>query len=138
MKHVGALTGREYGSRKNLKKQVFKQVFFGSISDGTRRPLLRAFKQLFPELLAIIDELKEEDKNRFALKLQELEADLMIGVVIGRLQYLNILCLSVHDSVLCKKSDRATVKGIVEQELEQSFGFPAAITETDLSEALAA
>jgi hypothetical protein len=128
-RRLEAASGRKYPDYKKLKQLVFAQVFFGSISDGNRRPLLRAFKALFPELLAIIDNMKEgkKNKNKLALELQSIEADLVIGKVVNRLRLLGIPCLTVHDSIVCKVSDVERAYEILDQELEKLIGHKCKI-----------
>ena len=122
-----AASGKKYPDYKKLKELVFQQVFFGSISDGNRRPLLRAFKALFPELLEIINNMKEGQKNKLALELQSIEANLVIGKVVNRLRLLGIPCLTVHDSVICKVSDVEAAYGILVEELEKLIGHKCKI-----------
>ena len=88
---------------------------------------LRAFKALFPELLAIIDNMKEHQKNKLALELQSIEADLVIGKVVDRLRLLGIPCLTVHDSIVCKVSDVEAAFGILDEELEKLIGHKCKI-----------
>ena len=122
-----AASERKYPNYKKLKQLVFAHVFFGKVSDGKRRPLLRAFKALFPELLAIIDNMKEHQKNKLALELQSIEADLVIGKVVNRLRLLGIPCLTVHDSIVCKVSDADRGYGVLDEELEKLIGHKCKI-----------
>jgi hypothetical protein len=135
---IEAMSSQKYANYKKLKKAFFKQVFFGCNSDGTRRPLLRAFKSLFPELLAIIEGMKENEKNALAIRLQNEEAQLVIGKVVGRLRDASIPCLTIHDSVLCKVSDGEIVKRILSEELHKLIGFKCTIKEKKPSELHAA
>jgi hypothetical protein len=88
---------------------------------------LRAFKALFPELLAIIDNMKEHQKNKLALELQSIEADLVIGKVVDRLRLLGIPCLTVHDSIVCKVADVEIAHEVLDDELEKLIGHKCAI-----------
>jgi hypothetical protein len=99
---------------------------------------LRAFKALFPELLAIIDNMKEHQKNKLALELQSIEADLVIGKVVDRLRLLGIPCLTVHDSIVCKVSDVDRGYGVLDQELENLIGYKCKIKRKNSMQANAA
>ena len=46
--------------REKLKKKVFKEIFFGKVSEKYR--IWLAFKGMFPELSAIIEKLKQENQ----------------------------------------------------------------------------
>ncbi|MDA7640730.1 hypothetical protein N8787_03750 [Opitutaceae bacterium] len=122
-----AASGNKYPDYKKLKELVFAQVFFGKNSEGNGRPLLRAFMNLFPELYSIIQGMKEFQKNKLALELQSTEADLVIGKVVESLRLMEIPCLTVHDSILCKVSDADRVYSVMDRELEFLIGHKCKI-----------
>lgn len=122
-----AASGKKYPDYKKLKKLVFAQVFFGKNSEGNGRPLLRAFMNLFPELFSIFQVMKEFQKNKLALALQSVEADLVIGKVVESLRLMKIPCLTVHDSILSKVSDADRVYSILNRELKVLIGHKCKI-----------
>ena len=121
-RELEAASGLKCPDYKKLKKLVFKQVFFGRNGKGANRPLLRAFMNLFPELYLIIQNMKKVHKNRLALKLQSIEAYLVIGKVVDRLRLLGVPCLTVHDSIVCKVSDEEVAYEALDAELEKLIG----------------
>ena len=70
----------------------------------------------------IIQGIKRYQKNRLALRLQGIEADLVIGEVVSRIREAGIPCLTVHDSVMCKYQDRGFVYSVMKDKLQKLIG----------------
>jgi len=98
--------------RSVLKRKIFREIFFGR-SDATNEAWA-VFAQQFPELAACITELKKDGHNRFALLLQTAEAGTVINGLLAYCISADIPCLTVHDSVICRKQDVGTIKGLLE------------------------
>lgn len=110
----------DYGK---LKGDFFGQVFYCKIGHEWEKPLWDSYDRIFPEHAALVYGEKELGNREFALKMQRIEADLMVNRVVDRLRRESIRCLTVHDSLICKKRDTERVRQVLSEELMGLLGF---------------
>lgn len=106
--------------KNEFKERVFKEIFFGPTNDNHQ--LWRFFCEEFPILSKRIRELKEIDYTQASLKLQSMEAKIVIQGVLDKLIDTGVKCLTIHDSILCKESDRAEIHKIMNDEFRFIMG----------------
>jgi hypothetical protein len=84
-------------------RTAFKQSFFAGIffSKNSKRKtaIKKAFEELFPTVANALYSLKQNDYTEFPVKLQKLEASVIIKVL-ARLNKMGIKALSIHDSIV--------------------------------------
>lgn len=80
--------------RQSSKKKIFTEMFGRQIS--------KEFRNVFPCLSQVIDQIKGKDYRRVAWMMQRKESQLMINQVCGDLlkQDKNIFLATIHDSIL--------------------------------------
>ena len=94
---------RPYKNRDYYKTKCIAQIFYKKTSEGI---FWDAFKKEFPELAALITRFKKLHSNvDLAYLLQKYESDTVILDACEKLMREEIPVATVHDSILCKKSD---------------------------------
>ena len=85
--------------RETAKKKIFTEIFGRQIS--------KQFKNVFPNLSQVIEQIKGKDYRRVAWMMQRKESQLMINQVCGDLlkQDKNIFLATIHDSILTTKQN---------------------------------
>ncbi|MCX6152604.1 MAG: hypothetical protein NT007_00430 [Candidatus Kapabacteria bacterium] len=95
-------------TRKN-KKFLLEEKNWNEENKEIHR-FLNGFTKLFPTIWELLLKIKKEIQNDgFAVKIQQMEADLMIDNVLVSLNNLGTN-FSIHDSIVCKTADVEIVK----------------------------
>jgi hypothetical protein len=120
----------KFDSREELKKAVFRQIFYGRTRSPKTLPLWGAFSQLYPMLAAEITRIKREDHARLSIKMQSLEASLVVhDAVLGiKFHQPEIPILTVHDAVYTTKENVLMVKYSLIAALECFTGCAPKVT----------
>jgi hypothetical protein len=125
-----ATTGRLYEhlmdktglSRADVKVGLLRDVF-GKRGRYPSR-VEDAFRQSFPGVHAFVRRFNRDDHGALLKELQRVESDLVIRRVGGRLSRSGCgPCVSLHDSVFCRRDELPAVEAAFHQELA-SIGFP--------------
>jgi len=98
-------TGVPPEGRGQLKKDIFKEVFYGTGRDGMGwedTPLRKAFVQSYPNVWKLIRRYKKGNYRRLAWAMQRAESRLMIDAVCYRLatEFPNVPIITIHDSIM--------------------------------------
>lgn len=124
---LGAAAGWN-GSRKELKREVLKRVFFGA-EEQACGPVWEAFAMLYPVLASIIFEGKRELRQwsgdrELALRLQGAEAAVFIGGALRRIaeEMPGVLALPLHDCFLTTADNVEAVLEVLREEFLRQFG----------------
>lgn len=104
-------------SKDAFKQRVFKEIFFGPTN--TNHLLWSFFSQEFPILSKRVAEFKSVDYTLSSIKLQKMEARIVISGVLDKLIANGIKCLTVHDSIICKKDDYKFVHRLMGEEFKK-------------------
>ena len=109
---VNQRCARPYKNRDYYKTKCIAQIFYKKTSEGI---FWDAFKKEFPELAALITSFKKLKSNvDLAYLLQKAESDTVILDACEKLMREGIPVATVHDSILCKKSDSKFVAKTLE------------------------
>jgi len=107
-------------SRSEAKQLTFTLLFSKHTLKSKEKQEL---KTILPELVNYTDKYKKQNgDNQLAIKLQQMESKLFIDNILKDCMEQSLLVLTKHDSILCKKSDLAKVKEIVNKHLTSTFG----------------
>ena len=100
-----------------LLRDVFgKRGFYPSVVE-------HAFRQSFPGIQAFVRQFNRDDHGALLKELQRVESDLVIRQVGGRLSHTGTgPCISLHDSVFCRRDELPMVESAFERQLA-SVGF---------------
>lgn len=121
--------GSPFKDRDAAKTGCFVQIFFGS--HKMNGPMNQAMRKEFPILQKRIYDLKRSHPNEnkskkgnqyFATLLQKIEADCIFAVV-KELEKKKIKCLTVHDSIICKKKHKDEVSKLMLTIIENKVGL---------------
>ena len=113
----------EYESYKKLKGKFFEEVFYCKNGNVWEKPLWNVYKEILPLHAALITKEKLDDYKQFSNLMQTREADLMVGKVVQRLREQFIKAITVHDSIVVKRSDAKVSLEIMKEELFRFLGF---------------
>lgn len=103
------------------KSFVFKSIVYSKKADALDRfPQVRVN---LPTMGAYIDEAKREAPNALALRLQKLEAVIMLGRVMPTLAAMGVGALSIHDGCLVAAEHGATAQAVIEAEFMAETGI---------------
>ena len=94
-------------TRKRTKRQMMSSVFFGR--NDSRSRTKRAFRKHFPEVAALLDEIKADDHAELARLLQRAESDFVVRTVCDRLRrkHPQMFVATIHDSIVTNSQENA-------------------------------
>ena len=94
-------------TRKRTKQQMMASVFFGR--NDSRSRTKRAFRKHFPEVAALLDEIKADDHAELARLLQRAESDFVVRTVCDRLRrkHPKMFVATIHDSIVTNSRENA-------------------------------
>jgi hypothetical protein len=90
-------------NRTDFKQSFFEEIFFSKVSERKTK-IKRAFVDLFPSASKTIEEIKGDDYTKFPIKLQKMEAWIMIDVL-KQLLAEGITAMSIHDSIVVNNAE---------------------------------
>jgi hypothetical protein len=96
------------------ERNRFKDVFFTYAWYADLKPynynhvVARAFNENFPNVSAIIKELKKNYASDFPVHLQNMEAEIMLDVIGKTLMDNNVKFLTIHDAIMIKSDEDYT------------------------------
>lgn len=95
-------------SRSQIKKKLFKDVFFG-------KRTLAGFRSLYPTMAGLIDWVKRHDYKHLAHELQRIESSIVINDAceVMRVQHPDVPILTIHDSILTIPEHTDLVAGVL-------------------------
>ena len=85
--------------RKLFKREFYEKVFFSRVYKSDNK-IKTAFIRLFPSAYTAIKNIKKDDYAKFAVQLQNLEAEMMIYEVLATMIKEGHDVLSIHDSLV--------------------------------------
>lgn len=107
-------------NRREAKGLMF-ELFFSSHRYNPKRKA--ELKKHFPTVVKFIDQFKKEHgDNTFSIELQKMEAEIFIDNVYSRIKEECLFCLTKHDSVIVKRSDKERVLEIINEYFSE-IGF---------------
>jgi hypothetical protein len=106
-------------SRSDLKKKVFRDVFFGRSQVVT--DLTRFFAAEFPTIMGVIRSVKRRDYCDAGRTLQKIESGLMIHKVCRRLmlEHPAVPVITLHDSIMTTPENVELVRSVMAEEFER-------------------
>ena len=119
--------GSKEKKRGEIKKSVFRDVFFGNIKQ--RGPVSEVFGKLWPGIFNALCKLKQKcGYKTIAQILQRMESTIMIDGVCGRIvsEHPEVEFLTIHDAALAVIDRGGIVRQLVEEEFAQ-FGVRAKV-----------
>lgn len=122
--------GEAFDNRDEIKVAVFRDVMYDRVRDT---PMWRIFNREYPILAAKIAEVKKDDHAALAIQMQKLEATAMINGVAKDCMMMKLPILTIHDAVLCKACDNATVIELIQNHVEFAVGVCPKLRETQVS-----
>jgi hypothetical protein len=109
---------------KKIVKEITYKVFFGK---NYRNKLDTQFQNIFPKIHDFIKIFKKTsgDYKSLSYELQKYESNFIFNKVVKEISenYPNIKIVTVHDSLICKKSDKQIVEDIFNSYLQEEFNF---------------
>ena len=102
---IGKAGNWEGESREKLKAAVFTSVFYGRTIPVEKDPIWEAFTSLYPMLAEAITNEKREHYSKLAVKMQYLEAEIILHTALPALKARVPECrvLTVHDAIYVRK-----------------------------------
>ena len=121
---LGEKSGAKWDSRDLLKEKIFIQVFFDRLRQFEEKDgrLWIGFKEQFPVLSKAIKGVKTPDHSALALRLQSIEAKVMISGAAQELLGEGIPIATVHDSIICKEGDKDRVVEAIKSNCKRVMG----------------
>ncbi|QDA59014.1 hypothetical protein [Hymenobacter jejuensis] len=111
-KTIAGAMGEPYATK--LEQKAFKEMFFASIffceTLHTRNSRAGAyFREHFPVVTALIEQHKSPRYQALAIRMQQVEAEIIVDTVAAALQRKRIWCATIHDSIVCLAQDKDEV-----------------------------
>ena len=116
-------------SARDIVKFRFMLCFYssnGSNSNGMKS----VFRSEFPEIYALICDLKQKDHRALSILLQKVESTLVLDKICGKIskEYPKIPLFTIHDSILTTQEYVNYVISIIEKECEKYIGVSPKLT----------
>ncbi|MBF9237470.1 hypothetical protein I2I05_08670 [Hymenobacter sp. BT683] len=113
--------------RKEFKVQFFANIFFCTNEYAKRTQDGKLFKELFPNVYAIIVQMKTKDAlgghEKLAIAMQHLEADIILGAVGKKLEAEGIWYNTIHDSVVVSIQAADRTRELMLEAFRQEVGI---------------
>lgn len=95
-------------SKSQMKKKLFKDVFFG-------KRTLAGFRDLYPTMAGLIDWVKRHDYKHLAHELQRIESSIVIddACEVMRVEHPEVPILTIHDAILTTGEHVCLVKDVL-------------------------
>lgn len=95
-------------SKSQMKKKLFKDVFFG-------KRTLAGFRTAYPTMARLIDWVKRHDYKHLAHELQRIESSIVINDAceVMRVQHRDVPILTIHDAILTTVEHVSLVKDVL-------------------------
>lgn len=108
--------------RKDFKGRFFRDVWYCKVSKKPNK-IKTAFKELFPSVYEAINAIKENDYREFPIKLQKLEARMMLDTIGKQLMKDGIKFLTIHDSFVVNNiEDLEHIEELIRKEFSACYG----------------
>jgi hypothetical protein len=91
-------------NRGDFKQDFFKYIFYSRVKVKDN-PIKDAFIKLFPNVYKAINGIKALNYKKFAVMMQDHEADLMVFSVYRQMLEEGFKCLVLHDAILCNSPE---------------------------------
>lgn len=109
------------------KKKQVKELVFRIIFSKVKSPIkgIKVFRKLFPSVLRAFNECKAGEHNRLAIRLQRIEANLVLrkACKIIAEEFPNVRIWTIHDSILTTEGNEDLVKNVLKRVLKEAIGF---------------
>lgn len=107
-------------ARKVAKHMMITTLF---CKPSLKNPVTNKMAKVFPSLIRLIFNFKTAHCYKLlAIRLQQRESEIFIDRILEELKAECIICLTKHDSVLCRRSDVERVKNIMTRILNEELG----------------
>lgn len=107
-------------ARKAAKHMMITTLF---CRPSLKNPVTNKLAKVFPSLIRLIYKFKTAHCYKLlAIRLQQRESEIFIDRILEELKAEGIICLTKHDSVLCRRSDVERVKNIMTRILSEEIG----------------
>jgi len=105
--------------RDIFKKRFYRNIFYSRENKNYVNGDRKIFRELFPNVSEVVSYYKREDYRQLAIKMQRVEADLIINSVVPKLAEKNIYVITIHDSIMTLPEYANEVKRIIEDEFRK-------------------
>jgi hypothetical protein len=110
-------------NRSDFKKEFFRQLFFSRVR-ARGGSIKQAFKSMYRPIATAINSIKKGGHANFAIKLQRLEAEIMIDDVLKELIRMGFPALSLHDSIIVSCQDHLEVaEELIQRSMNTKYQF---------------
>jgi len=111
--------------KRKFKSQMFEQTFYGRPGRKRYCKSAKIFRETFPTVWKFIKDFKKNDLkqnySRLAIEMQRRESKIMIDQVARELTRKKIYWLSIHDSIVCDKTNAQQVQRIVKHAFKKEY-----------------
>lgn len=112
-------------SRADFKQTVYKNIFYGKLSENYIYNEMKIFTKLFPTVTNIIKYYKKEDYKYLPVTLQKAESDIMIHKICNRIytEKPGLFINTIHDSILTTPDNVKYVSSVILDEFQNEFNL---------------
>jgi hypothetical protein len=114
-------------TRKQMKASMFQVLFTDNRFIGQAdAKYKRIFKRHFPDVYQLFSLLKTKDKKVLPILLQRIESNEILLNITKRIarERPDLPIYTIHDSIVTTTGNEMYIKGIMEEELAKTIGFP--------------
>jgi len=124
--------------RKLFKREFYEKIFFSRVYKSSNK-INAAFISLFPSAYNAIRIIKKDGYAKFAIKLQNLEAELMIYEVLSTMLKEGHDVLSIHDSLVVNNINSLKyAESLIQERFQTKYRMQVAFKSKKLNQALTA
>lgn len=131
--HMAQYMGREDLNRKEMKSLMFQVLFTDNrFIEQAEAKYKRIFRQHFPDVYQLFNQLKSQDKKTLPKLLQRIEShEILLHITKQIAEKRPTLPLfTIHDSIVTVQGSEQYTARIMEEQLTKTIGFPPKLSIT--------
>ena len=106
-------------TREQMKSLIYR-IFFSKVESFPKQKAF--FASMFPSIMAYINQTNAVDNSALAIKLQKMESNAVLDIVMPLLQEEGIIPFTIHDSFICVESEAERIREVFVTKLTEMFG----------------
>lgn len=110
---------------KEFKKEVYHQIFYGSLFNLKEKSFFTVFESMYPNLTKVIKSQKLPKRGGyrgFAISIQSTESKIVLDLVGRNLMERGIRFIPIHDSLIVQRRHTKTVISILRDTIKREIG----------------
>lgn len=135
--HIRDIYNRHYSTtifKRNMAKSLWMALAYSNNYSKKYNLSKKAFESEYKGIGRLLRKFKQEEYNQLAICLQQLESQIFIGEISKQLIEVDIIPLTIHDSIIINKEEKEIANNIMLKVLKHHLGFEPTLEKEPLKE----